>query len=131
MWDNKLYGWDLTGQPWCDIFVDYCFVEAYGYQKAKELTYQYDGCSGAACAYSAQYYKNNGAFYSYPEIGDQIFFYVNQPLLDRLSENVDLSFWEKADETHSIVRIATSWATQAKDVDALCKLLKEAKQNLM
>lgn len=77
LWDNKLYGWDLTGQPWCDIFVDYCFVEAYGYQKAKELTYQYDGCSGAACAYSAQHYKNNGAFYNYPEIGDQIFFYVN------------------------------------------------------
>lgn len=73
--------------------------------------------------------KENGYPLYLETVTNQIFFYVDQPLLDRLSENVDLSFWEKADETHSIVRIAISWATQQKDVDALCNLLKEIKHD--
>ena len=56
---------------------------------------------------------------------NQIFFIVDNTLWNRLSQKVNLSFWEQVDKTHCIVRIATSWATQQKDVDALCQLLKE------
>ncbi|MBQ2177392.1 MAG: CHAP domain-containing protein, partial [Alphaproteobacteria bacterium] len=42
--------------------------------KGKALTYQTSGGS-ALCSASAQYYKNNGAWFNYPEPGDQIFFY--------------------------------------------------------
>ena len=73
-WDNKFYGWELQGQPWCDVFVDWCFSQAFGLQKAQEMTYQTKGGS-AACRYSAEYYQQNGAYYNYPEVGDQIFFY--------------------------------------------------------
>lgn len=74
-WDDKLYGWNTEGQPWCDIFFDWLFVECFGLGKAAKMTYQYNGCCGAACAESANYYKNNGQFYRDPKVGDQIFFY--------------------------------------------------------
>ena len=53
---KKLYGWDVQNQPWCDIFVDAGFVECFGLELAMAMTYQFPGCAGAACRYSAQYY---------------------------------------------------------------------------
>lgn len=41
------------------------------------LTYQIVGRGSALCKTSAAYYKNNGAYYDYPEVGDQIFFYYS------------------------------------------------------
>ncbi len=73
---QKLYGWDVQNQPWCDIFVDAGFVECFGLETGSAMTYQFPGCAGAACRYSAQYYKNHGAWYSAPEPGDQIFLYA-------------------------------------------------------
>lgn len=73
-WDNVFYGWELNGQPWCDVFVDYCFVQAFGMERAKKMTYQTAGGS-ALCRTSAQYFKDNGAFSSTPQMGDQVFFY--------------------------------------------------------
>lgn len=62
---------------WCDIFVDWCFVQAYGLDAALKLTNQPLGKSncGAGCKYSRNYYKNNGRLHDTPEPGDQIFFY--------------------------------------------------------
>lgn len=76
-YDNRLYGFDMDGYPWCDYFFDWLFCVAFGYDNAKKMTYQYDGCQGASCAMSANYYQNHGAYFQYPEIGDQIFFYVS------------------------------------------------------
>lgn len=75
--DTRLYGFDMDGSPWCDYFVDWCFMVAFGFDVGSAMTYQYRGCSGAACAESALYYKVAGAFHGTPEIGDQIFFYVS------------------------------------------------------
>ena len=41
----------------------------------------------------------------------------------RLQENVEFSFWEKYDETHTVVRFATSWATTESDTEALRAIL--------
>ena len=34
-----------------------------------------------------------------------------------------IRIWEKRDETHTVVRFATSWATRMEDVEALIALL--------
>lgn len=74
---DSLYGWNVQNQPWCDIFVDAGFIRCFGYDLGSAMTYQFAGCAGAACKYSADYYRARGAFYSTPEIGDQIFFYAS------------------------------------------------------
>lgn len=43
--------------------------------------------------------------------------------LERLSELVEYSFWEKADDSHTIIRFATSWATTEKDAQALIEII--------
>lgn len=75
--DTKLYGFDMNGQPWCDYFVDWLFMSCFGFEIGSAMTYQFAGCCGAACEASASYYRAKNAFYFTPEIGDQIFFYVN------------------------------------------------------
>ena len=73
---TKLYGWNVQNQPWCDVFVDAGFIECFGYEIGSAMTYQFAGCAGAACSSSASYYKQRGAWYQTPELGDQVFFLV-------------------------------------------------------
>lgn len=54
---------------------------------------------------------------------NQIFIVLSREQADALSEQIELAFWENPDEEHSILRIATSWATQQEDVDRLISLL--------
>ena len=42
---------------------------------------------------------------------------------ERLEKRVAFSFWEKMDESHTVVRFATSWATKMEDVKALIEIL--------
>ena len=72
---RKLYGWYPQNQPWCDIFVDVAFLENFGLDMTSKLTYQPIGSGSALCRASAQFYKNNGAWYTTPQAGDQVFFY--------------------------------------------------------
>ncbi len=75
---GDFYNGKKNGYAWCDMFVDWCFVSAYGRAAAQKLLFQPNYSLGAGCLYSAQYFKQNGAFYSTPQTGDQIFFsYVN------------------------------------------------------
>ena len=41
----------------------------------------------------------------------------------RLDEQVVYSFWEKPDDTHTVIRFATSWATTEADVEKLLEIL--------
>lgn len=72
------YNGRKNGYAWCDVFVDWCFVTAYGMAAALALTFQptkaANNC-GAGCKYSRQYYQNNGRLFDTPQPGDQIFFY--------------------------------------------------------
>lgn len=61
----------------CDVFVDWCFVKAYGVEGAKKLLCQPDNSCGAGCTYSLRYYQGQGKFVSAkstPQKGDQVFF---------------------------------------------------------
>ncbi|MBR2824198.1 MAG: low specificity L-threonine aldolase [Clostridia bacterium] len=54
---------------------------------------------------------------------NQIFVTLTGEQAARLAEKVALSFWENVDADHVIMRIATSWATRAEDVDRLIEWL--------
>ena len=54
---------------------------------------------------------------------NQIFVTMDQPTIDRLEREVKLGFTEKADDTHTVMRICTSWATTHEEVDQLIELL--------
>ena len=69
---NGFYNGKKNGYAWCDVFVDWCFVQAYGLENAKRLLCH--GTSGAGCSNSMNYYKRKGQFYTSPKVGDQIFF---------------------------------------------------------
>ena len=45
--------------------------------------------------------------------------------MEKLSEKVIFSFWEKDDDELTVIRFATSWSTQKEDVEALCQVLEE------
>ena len=54
---------------------------------------------------------------------NQIFVVMDNAKLEQLKENVVYDFWEKYDEAHTVIRIATSWGTTKEDVEALKKIL--------
>ena len=76
--DQKYPNWyngKKNGYAWCDMFVDWCFLTAFGYENALRLTCQPEKSAGAGCTYSLRYYKSKGQFHtSGPKPGDQIFF---------------------------------------------------------
>ena len=68
-------GEDYQGQAWCDMFVDWCFVKAYGVDKARDLLGGFDAYTPA----SAQYFKARGQWHtSDPQPGDVVFFENSQ-----------------------------------------------------
>ena len=70
---TRLYGWDVQYQPWCCVFANWCFMEAFGEETGRRMT-----CGGsAACSNQADLYRGAGRFASTPEPGDQIFFNVS------------------------------------------------------
>lgn len=54
---------------------------------------------------------------------NQIFVVLENERMKELGRQAVFSFWEKRDETHTVVRFATSWATRMEDVEALIALL--------
>lgn len=56
---------------------------------------------------------------------NQVFFVIENTKMEQLASRVEFSFWEKYDETHSVIRFATSWATTQEDVDALIRILNQ------
>lgn len=72
---SGFYNGRKNGYAWCDCFVDWCFVTAYGRAGAQFLLCQPDNSAGAGCSFSAQYFNAKGQFNkSNPQPGDQIFF---------------------------------------------------------
>lgn len=79
------------GFAWCDMFVDWCFLQMCGNRtKAEEITCQ-TGLYGAGCEWSARYYREQGRFFtSDPKPGDQIFFnnYAHTGIVEKIVGNV-------------------------------------------
>lgn len=54
---------------------------------------------------------------------NQQFIILEDEQMEKLKEHVTFSWWEKKDETHTVVRFATSWATKPEDIEALSRLM--------
>lgn len=61
---------------------------------------------------------------------NQQFIVLDNRELEWLREKVVFSIWEKKDDTHTVVRFATSWATREGDIRKLMELLDECRRNV-
>lgn len=59
---------------------------------------------------------------------NQIFCIVSNEVMKKIAKDVEFGFWEKYDETHSIIRFATSWATTMEDTQKLIRLLDDIRK---
>ncbi len=65
--------------------------------------------------------KGYSLYYGSPT--NQIFCLMEDEKLSELGQNVECSLWEKTDEDHTVIRLATDWATTQEEVQALISLL--------
>ncbi|MCR5278048.1 MAG: aminotransferase class I/II-fold pyridoxal phosphate-dependent enzyme [Lachnospiraceae bacterium] len=54
---------------------------------------------------------------------NQQFIVMDNEKLKELSKHVRYGFWEKYDETRTVIRLATDWATTGEDIDKLMEFL--------
>ena len=54
---------------------------------------------------------------------NQQFILMEDTEMERLKKHVAFSFWEKPDDSHTVVRFATSWATKKEDIAGLMEIL--------
>lgn len=64
-------------------------------------------------------FAQKGFSFLYDSSTNQQFPILPNDMLMKLDEKYSYSYWEKFDDTHSVVRFCTSWATKAENVDAL------------
>lgn len=92
------YNGRKQGYAWCDVFVDWCFVAAYGRDAALKLLCQPTKSAGAGCRYSRNYYKAKGQLFSAPQPGDQIFFWPKNAIGGPAVQHTGLVY--KVDSTY-------------------------------
>ena len=54
---------------------------------------------------------------------NQQFVLIEDEKLEKLQKEVAVCFWEKPDDTHTVVRFATSWASKKEDIESLREIL--------
>ncbi len=54
---------------------------------------------------------------------NQIFLIMENGALEEFSRSVDYGFWEKYDDNHTVIRLATDWSTTEEDMNDLFKVL--------
>ncbi len=54
---------------------------------------------------------------------NQQFIVIENSFMEQLKKKVRFGFWEKYDDSHTVVRFATSWATRDEDIEELAKLI--------
>ena len=98
----------LLGIQFDELFTDdlYFKISEKAVRQAKRIA---KACEDAGCAFFA------------PSPTNQQFPIFPDTALEKLVEKYKYSYWARVDETHSAVRLCTSWATTDENVDALCK----------
>lgn len=66
----KVYNGIKQGYPWCNVFVDWCFVQAVDVDRARELLIGWS----AGCTQDYNWFKAKGQIVSEPQVGDLVFF---------------------------------------------------------
>ncbi len=65
--------------------------------------------------------KNYQFFFETPT--NQIFVVLDNDRVAEIGQKVEYGFWEKYDDTHTVIRFCTDWGTTDEEVDALIELL--------
>lgn len=68
-------------------------------------------------------FKEKGYRFFIDSPTNQIFIILENSKMEELKKNIKFSFWEKFDDSHTVVRFATSWATTDENIDKLITLL--------
>ena len=68
--------------------------------------------------------KDKGCEFYMETPTNQKFVIMEDIRLDKLKGVVDYGFWEKADDSHTVVRFATSWSTTDEDLETLAAALQ-------
>lgn len=68
-------------------------------------------------------FKEKGYRFYMESPTNQQFFIIENERLEKLKEKVRFGFWEKYDETHTVVRLASSWSTTEEDLKQLREIL--------
>lgn len=71
----NFYNGKKNGYAWCDVFVDWLFVHAFGEEDGRYMLCQPEKSSGAGCTASYSYYAQKDRIFKDPKPGDQIFFW--------------------------------------------------------
>lgn len=71
-----------------------------------------------------QVFVDNGFEFFIDSPTNQLFVILENTLMEKLKESVAFSFWEKYDDSHTVVRFATSWGTTEEEIDQLSDILK-------
>jgi peptidoglycan hydrolase-like protein with peptidoglycan-binding domain len=66
----NVYNGKKQGYAWCNVFIDWCFVQAVGIDRARELLIGWS----AGCTQDYNWFKTKGQIVSEPQIGDLVFF---------------------------------------------------------
>ena len=67
--------------------------------------------------------REHGYRFAWETPTNQIFLALTPAERERLEQHVQIDFWEKISDETTVMRIATSWATRAEDVDRLIAAL--------
>ena len=67
--------------------------------------------------------KDCGLKFYYESPTNQQFVIIDNDKLNELTKEVAVSYWEKYDESHTVIRFATSWSTTDSDINELSKIL--------
>lgn len=68
-------------------------------------------------------FKEKGYRFYLESPTNQQFFIIENERLEKLKDKVRFGFWEKYDETHTVVRFASSWSTTEEDLKYLREIL--------
>ncbi len=68
-------------------------------------------------------FREKGLSFAWESPTNQQFVIMDDRKMGQLREKVVFSFWEKADQDHTVVRFATSWGTKEEEIEELSRLL--------
>ena len=72
-------------------------------------------------------FRERGYAFAWESPTNQQFILLENGVLEQLTGQVAFSIWERPDEEHTVVRFATSWATQQEDLEQLWRILDDLK----
>lgn len=69
--------------------------------------------------------KENGYEIYFDSPTNQVFFVIENDKLEEFGKEVEYAYGEIYDDNHTVIRVATSWATRKEDVEELIKIIEK------